>query len=55
MNTKEVAAFEGIPVAQAYDLSVINYLNDLAYLKDKAKYDKLLHDQWQRKHNGNRL
>jgi hypothetical protein len=37
---------ERITLAQAYDLSIINFLNDLAYIKDKAAEDKRIHEEW---------
>jgi hypothetical protein len=39
-NAKEVATFEGIPLDQVYDLPVIQFLNDLSYLKSKKQLDE---------------
>ena len=41
-NTKRIADFENITVDQAYDLCVMQALNDLAYLKEKDRHDKRL-------------
>jgi hypothetical protein len=41
-QAKLVADFEGIPLDQAFNLSVINFLNDLAYLKAKMEHDNEL-------------
>lgn len=41
-NAKRVADFEGIPLEDAMDLSVIQFLNDIGYLKSKDEYDKKL-------------
>ncbi|WP_343668718.1 hypothetical protein [Chitinophaga sp.] len=43
---------ERIPLAQAYDLNTINFLNDLAFLKDKARYEKEEHNKWLQKGKG---
>lgn len=48
MNASNVAEFERITLSQVYDLSTINFLNDLAYLKDKARHDKQTHEEWLR-------
>lgn len=50
MNAAQVAEFERIPLDSVYRLSTINFLNNLAYLKDKAREDKRLQDEWLRKH-----
>lgn len=52
MNAALVAAFERITLAQVYDLGTINFLNDLAYLKDKARWDKVQQQAWQAKLKG---
>lgn len=39
-SAKEVAAFEGCTLEQAYDLPIIQALNDLSYLKTKQQYEK---------------
>jgi hypothetical protein len=39
-NAKQVSEFEGIPLDQVYDLSVIQFLNDLSYLKSKKQLDE---------------
>jgi hypothetical protein len=49
MNAQMVAEFERITLAQAYDLGAINFLNDLAYLKDKGRWEKEQQRQWQAK------
>jgi len=41
-QTKLVADFEGITLDQAFNLPVINFLNDLAYLKAKMEHDNEL-------------
>jgi hypothetical protein len=46
-STKQVADFENISVSQAYNLPVIQYLNDLAYLKDYNKYQEAKIKQWE--------
>ena len=35
-----VARYEGIKLDEAYQLPTIQYLNDLAYLKEKANYER---------------
>jgi hypothetical protein len=40
---KSVADHENITVEQAYELSTIEFLNTLSYLKAKADYDKEQH------------
>jgi hypothetical protein len=39
-NAKEVADFEAISLDKVYDLSVIQFLNDLSYLKSKKQLDE---------------
>ena len=39
-NAKQVSEFEAIPLDQVYDLSVIQFLNDLSYLKSKKQLDE---------------
>ena len=41
-----VSEFEGKPIAQVWDLTAINFLNDLLYLKMKIENDAL------QKHSG---
>ena len=40
-----VADFEGVPVEQVWSLGVIQFLNDLLYIKFKDKHDA---DQYKR-------
>ena len=35
-----VSRYEGIKLDEAYQLPTIQYLNDLAYLKEKANYER---------------
>ena len=44
-STKQVADMEGIPLDSVYDLSVIQFLNDLAYLKQKRLVDEYQYQQ----------
>ena len=44
-NAKEVAEFEGIPLDKVYDLPVIQFLNDLSYLKSKKQLDEYQYKQ----------
>ena len=37
-----VSEFEGISMAKVWELGVINFLNDLLYLKFKADHDNKL-------------
>lgn len=41
-TTRELATFEGISLEQAFNLPVVQALNDLLYLKEKIEYDKLI-------------
>jgi hypothetical protein len=41
-QAKLVADHEGITLDQAFNLSVLNFLNDLAYLKAKTEHDNEL-------------
>lgn len=41
-SAKQVAEHEGINLDQAFDLPIIQALNDLAYLKSKQAYDRYL-------------
>lgn len=41
-SAKQVADYEGIPLDKAYELPVIQALNDLSYLKAKQQFDKWL-------------
>ena len=41
--TKSVADHENITVDQSYELTTIQFLNTLSYLKAKADYDKEQH------------
>ena len=38
-NVKAVAEFEGINLEAAFNLSVVQGLNDLSYLKEKQAFD----------------
>ncbi len=40
-----VAEYERITTEEAWNLSTINFLNDLAYLKAKANYDREQHQK----------
>lgn len=44
-NAKQVSEFEGIPLDSVYELSVIHFLNDLLYLKNKKEIDEHQHKQ----------
>jgi hypothetical protein len=44
-SAKQVADHEGITLEAAYELPVMQVLNDLSYLKAKAQYDKYLAKQ----------
>lgn len=44
-SAKQVADMEGIPLDAVYDLSVIQFLNDLAYLKQKRLVDEYQYQQ----------
>jgi 1-aminocyclopropane-1-carboxylate deaminase/D-cysteine desulfhydrase-like pyridoxal-dependent ACC family enzyme len=44
-SAKQVAEMEGIPLDAVYDLSVIQFLNDLAYLKQKRLVDEYQYQQ----------
>ena len=39
-SSRQVADFEGITLDEAYDLPIIQALNDLSYLKSKQQYEK---------------
>lgn len=43
---------ERIPLEKAYELPTTNFLNDLAYLKDKARHDEEEHKKWLRTRKG---
>lgn len=43
---------EHITLDQVYNLSTINFLTDLAYLKDRGREEKRQMKKWQAKHNG---
>jgi hypothetical protein len=45
-STKQVADFQNISVAEAFDLKVVEYLNTLAYLKDYNKDKELQYKKW---------
>ena len=53
ISAGNVAEMERIPLAKVYDLSTINFLNDLAYLKDKANHEKEEQRRWLQKHRIN--
>ena len=44
-NAKQVSEFEGIPLDEVYNLSVIQFLNDLSYLKSKKQLDEHQYQQ----------
>lgn len=44
-----VAEHERISLESVQELGTINFLNDLAYLKDKARHDKEEFEKWRRK------
>jgi hypothetical protein len=44
-NAYQVAEFEKIPLDAVYDLPVIQFLNDLSYLKQKQSVDEYQHRQ----------
>lgn len=44
-NAKEVADFESISLDKVYDLPVIQFLNDLSYLKSKKQLDEYQYKQ----------
>jgi len=37
---KQVAEFEGIKLNDAFEMTVVNFLNDLGYLKAKQEHEK---------------
>lgn len=39
-NAKMVAEFEGIPISEVWDLTAVNFLNDLLYLKKYGEVQK---------------
>lgn len=39
-STKQVAEFEGITMDAAYELGLIQYMNDLVYLKEYGEHTK---------------
>lgn len=41
-NVKNVAEFEGITLEAAYNLNIMQFFNDLVYLKEKSKHDERL-------------
>lgn len=41
-NAKSVSEFEGINLENTFDMGVMNFLNDLSYLKAKEANDKKL-------------
>jgi len=40
-----VSEFEGIPLDHVYDLPVVQFLNDLMYLKNKREVDEYQYQQ----------
>jgi hypothetical protein len=46
-STKQVADFQNIKVAEAYDLGIVEYLNTLAYLKDFNKDKEQRYKKWE--------
>jgi hypothetical protein len=47
-----VAEVERITLDQAYELPIMQYLNDLAYLKAKAANDKMLLKEYANNRSG---
>lgn len=47
-----MAELERITLDAVYDLGTVNFLNDLSYIKDKAKEDKRIQEQWLAKRKG---
>jgi hypothetical protein len=45
-STKQVADFQNISVNAAFEMSVVEYLNTLAYLKDYNKDKELQYKKW---------
>lgn len=45
-----VAEYERVKLADVWELSAINFLNDLAYLKAKNEHERLMYEQ--NKRNG---
>ena len=45
-STKQVADFQNISVNAAFELSVVEYLNTLAYLKDYNKDKENQYRKW---------
>ena len=45
-STEQVARLEDIPLDLAYELPVVQVLNDLSYLKAKAEHEKRLLKEW---------
>lgn len=43
-----VAEYERIKLADVWELSALNFLNDLSYLKAKAEYEKAVYEQVKR-------
>lgn len=52
LSATQVAALEHITLNQVYDLSTINFLNDMAFLKDKARFELEQQKKWQQKRKG---
>lgn len=44
-----VAEFEAVPMEQVWEIGVIQFLNDLLYLKMKGEHDKAQFDKEARK------
>ena len=44
-SAKEVSIFEGIPLDKVYELPVVQFLNDLSYLKSKKQLDEYQYKQ----------
>ena len=49
-----VAEHERISLESVQDIGTINFLNDLAYLKDKARHEKEAFDKWRQKEKNSR-
>jgi len=44
-SAKEVSTLEGIPLDKVYELPVVQFLNDLSYLKSKKQLDEYQYQQ----------
>jgi hypothetical protein len=48
--TERVAEFERITLEQAYDLSTLQYLNDLVYINEKQKNERRMMEELNNKY-----